>query len=269
MSRRSLFLVLAIIGLIPISITVLVFDIGEEVMAIFTVCGSIILLFYTYNTYLLRKNSDEQLNTIVAQERFNSFVKIFDRLSNIEEFRQRKAMYNEAAPRLAKAISLMIGKEHVLIENGEEILKFNPRAPEKEKTRILKDFQQGVNDAMKSGQLTSKGFHEFMDTFPTSCGLSALEVIEITLADMDIAFGPWASRNSYVEAFLVQWIPVFKTTSSVILPFVIIEGSLRRAQGKNDYRYDYLTFLENNGVIKSTDIDMPEKILRPWIMEKN
>ena len=186
------------------------------------------ILWYTMETYLLRKKSEET-------HWFSLFERVHNRLSHPDAVKNRRFLIESFCKILANAMPPIFGKYYGT-EKGETIIKVD---------EILRDTRSG------------KGHHEKLRTFNLRLydkmdlsGTRALVAIESVLSDFGLLALPACEGIESAFQVAKAYRPVLKKSAQYILPFIACQRLLR---GDLTYQGYYLNLLEKLGILKELD----------------
>jgi len=225
---------------------------GQAVTASSTLGATLVLCVYAFSTHKLRRASEDS-------SEFDVFMRLILEYNSEEGYDLRKAMYNEAGPKLMELLIEKFG-DKMLKESkkGEKYLFDSNDAPEIRK-KTLSDLQGAVNSlSSEEKKEYHDKLHSELDKAKTSYReFGSLKVIESVLLSMDLVSAPAFVNNRLLDHFVEQWTPVLRKTATILLPFVIVEGALRGEDDKY-YKCHYLRLIQSVGVFEEGDFKPPE-----------
>ncbi len=182
-----------------------------------------IVLWYTIETYRLRKETVKQTESLRQANAFTTLTAIHERLTNRVSYEIRRYLLTNFANDLAKVTINVLGAKYVTNKAG--------------KYRV--DVEK-VKSLQKDNSMLHK-FNEELGACQTpNPNVTALDAVEWTLLDFDVIALPFWMGIEPAKEVAGAYKPILERTGEEIIPFVAIHQQLR---GDPKYKMHYLYLL--------------------------
>lgn len=200
-----------------------------QITLLFVTAG--LLVWYTIETYRLRKVAVEQADTANQSHLFSALTTIHKQLSNVEQRNLRHYIYNTFPKDLATAVEIVFDNTYVSEDSeGNKCINVKKLLGVRADSTKLKALNQNLEEKRIS----------------TCENYSSLRAVESVLTEFDIIALPIDNNVKSAIGAAKAWKRVLSETAKSILPFVILQKRLRG----DDYKSHYLNML------RSLDIDL-------------
>ena len=201
----------------------IVFEIAKITLLLVT-AG--LLVWYTIETYRLRKIAVEQADTAIQTHLFSALATIHKQLSNVEQRSLRRYIYKTFPKDLATAVEKVLGNTYVSEDS------------EGNKCINIKNLLDVRADSTKLEALNQNLEEKRISTYENYSSLSAVESV---LTEFDIIALPFDNKIESAIGAAKVWKGVLSKTAKSILPFVILQKKLRG----DDYKSHYIDMLRS------------------------